>query len=377
MDSRSIARPSGIGAFAQMWSFRNGRIQGCREGDRQCQQPQPCLIPAHGIGPAVVKASGARCSDGAARPWAVTPVPGSRSLHQFSFAAPSGQAGLCLSSRGPFVVPPVDPWCVRNNNMWRSSTDTLQTWTRLMVEVESVANQGHISRPGAWSFPDCLEVGVPGQGTLTWEETKTNVALFAVTSSPLILGNDPRPGRMQQRLVQLLTNPEMLRINQEYQTDGASFAGGRLATWPVGRELWAKPLPGRAAAVVLFNRAGTVFGVTPSGADPKPPHCSDPNSTLAPCHGCFVNDDRPWLSPCDDDAAASIGAQKVTFHTDQLPRDWLVLDENATVPGSPLVCDIFDIFDTAAAGKTLGRFSTWSAVVPPHGVRFIKLTGCK
>ena len=87
-----------------------------------------------------------------------------------------------------------------------------------MVEVESMGTQGHISRPGAWSFPgattthfrprspfdengirsdendftalasDCLEIGVPGGGSLTWEESKSNLALFAVTSSPLILG---------------------------------------------------------------------------------------------------------------------------------------------------------------------------------------------
>jgi hypothetical protein len=31
-----------------------------------------------------------------------------------------------------------------------------------MIEVESMATQGHISRPGAWSFPDCLELGVAG-----------------------------------------------------------------------------------------------------------------------------------------------------------------------------------------------------------------------
>ena len=61
-----------------------------------------------------------------------------------------------------------------------------------MVEVESMATQGHVSRPGAWSFPDCTEIGTAGQSTLTWEESKANLALFAVTSSPLILGNDVR-----------------------------------------------------------------------------------------------------------------------------------------------------------------------------------------
>ena len=76
-----------------------------------------------------------------------------------------------------------------------------------MVEVESMATQGNISRPGAWSFPDAFEVGTPGGNTLTWEEAKTNVALFAVSSSPLFLGNDPRENRMQDRAVGLLLNP--------------------------------------------------------------------------------------------------------------------------------------------------------------------------
>lgn len=44
------------------------------------------------------------------------------------------------------------------------------------------------------SFPDCLETGVPGEFTLTWEETKTNVALYAVASAPLILV--PCPARL-------------------------------------------------------------------------------------------------------------------------------------------------------------------------------------
>ena len=38
------------------------------------------------------------------------------------------------------------------------------------------------------------------------------LSLFAVTSSPLMLGNDARPGRMQQRLVELLLNPDLLVI---------------------------------------------------------------------------------------------------------------------------------------------------------------------
>jgi hypothetical protein len=42
---------------------------------------------------------------------------------------------------------------------------TIRTTARVMVEVESMATQGAISRPGAWSFPDCLVLGVPGEST--------------------------------------------------------------------------------------------------------------------------------------------------------------------------------------------------------------------
>merc|ERR550514_2212855 len=110
----------------------------------------------------------------------------------------SGGDGKCLAYSAP-VPAPNDEWCIENNNMWRSSTDTLQVWSRIMEEVESVATQGEISRPGAWSFPDALELGTPGGYTLTWEESKSNLALFAVSSSPIFLGNDPREGRMQER----------------------------------------------------------------------------------------------------------------------------------------------------------------------------------
>lgn len=52
-----------------------------------------------------------------------------------------------------------------------------------------MVGMGSISRPGAWAFPDCLELGVPGSGVLTWEESKSHLALYAVTSAPLILGS--------------------------------------------------------------------------------------------------------------------------------------------------------------------------------------------
>ena len=73
-----------------------------------------------------------------------------------------------------------------------------------MGQLESRVGLGTISRPGSWAFPDALEIGV--HGPLTWEESKSHVALWAVTSAPLFLANDVREGHMQQRLVDMMTN---------------------------------------------------------------------------------------------------------------------------------------------------------------------------
>ena len=56
---------------------------------------------------------------------------------------------MCLSAAGEEVLAAADPWCAENNNMWRSNTDVLQCWPRTMMEAESVATQGTISKPGS------------------------------------------------------------------------------------------------------------------------------------------------------------------------------------------------------------------------------------
>ena len=81
-------------------------------------------------------------------------------------------------------------------------------------QVESFVGLGTISKPGAWGFGDCLELGVPGEGCLTWEESKSHLALWAVCSQPLFLGNDVRAGYMQPRLLDLVLNEDMITVNQ-------------------------------------------------------------------------------------------------------------------------------------------------------------------
>eukprot|EP01050_Picozoa_sp_SAG11_P006851 SAG11_NODE_551_length_8587_cov_6.916951_3_plen_172_part_00 len=166
----------------------------------------------------------------------------------------------------------------------------------------------------------------------------------------------------------------VLAVDQDYEIEFA-FAGGRIASEPTAKELWAKPLPNRTAAVVLFNRAGMAIGQAVEGGPPTQPHCTDPESTLPPCTGCNLHGDQPWTAPCDDNITASSGAQTLTLSLTQLPRAWLTATIDVAVG---LECDVFDIFATAGKGAAMGRTSggEWSAMVPPHGVRFLKLSNC-
>lgn len=97
-------------------------------------------------------------------------------------------------------------------------------------------------------------------------------------------------------------------------------------------------------------------------------------SPLGPCTGCFLNGDSWYYAPCDDNLTASTGAQQITADFSVLPREWLELP---ALEPSTISCDVFDIFATPSKGTSIGRFNGgWSAIVPPHGVRFIRLTGC-
>ena len=60
-----------------------------------------------------------------------------------------------------------------------------------------------------WNGADYLEVG---NGKLTPTEERSHFALWAVAKSPLILGTDLT--KMSAELLALVTNPELIAINQ-------------------------------------------------------------------------------------------------------------------------------------------------------------------
>jgi alpha-galactosidase len=111
--------------------------------------------------------------------------------------------------------------------------------------------------PGRWNDPDMLEVG---NGGMTHAEYRTHMSLWSLLAAPLLAGNDLRS--MSKETLELLTNPEVIAIDQDplgRQARRVSQAGTV--------EVWARPLADGRVAAGLFNRGEKPASVTARWAD--------------------------------------------------------------------------------------------------------------
>jgi alpha-galactosidase len=137
-----------------------------------------------------------------------------------------------------------------------------------------------LSRPGCWAYPDMAMVGVsiprPSGRTpydphlLNALEWRSHYAMWAVTSSPLILGFDLTNATLLREVWHIVANEELLAVSQTWQghpgrlvansteykvldvvhgSPGISHTTELLPSWQV----WAKPVAGGAVAVLLVR----------------------------------------------------------------------------------------------------------------------------
>ncbi|PKU33389.1 alpha-galactosidase a [Limosa lapponica baueri] len=120
---------------------------------------------------------------------------------------------------------------------WRSIKSILD-WTAL--HQDSIVK---IAGPGGWNDPDMLVIGNFG---LSWDQSVTQMAMWAIMAAPLFMSNDLRHLRPEAKW--LLQNKEVIAINQ----DPLGKQGYQI-TKDKNFELWERPLSGRAYAVAVLN----------------------------------------------------------------------------------------------------------------------------
>ena len=100
--------------------------------------------------------------------------------------------------------------------------------------------------PGHWHDPDMLLIG---NGCLTTAEEQTQMAIWSITASPLIMGNDVR--NVSAASAAILKNADAIAVDQ----DARGVMGGRLGQGS-SSQTWARQLTGGAVAVGLYNTLG-------------------------------------------------------------------------------------------------------------------------
>jgi len=151
-----------------------------------------------------------------------------------------------------------------NANMWRIVNDFWDTGDGPLCDLNCAWTQirtwGNVSglTPGHWPDADMLPLGYLGprkewtggnhQTNFTKNEQVTVMSLWTMLPSPLILGGNPMRLDSDAWTLALLTNEEVLAVNQ----DALGARGKRMASG--NNDIWVRDLSGGRKAVALFNR---------------------------------------------------------------------------------------------------------------------------
>lgn len=134
---------------------------------------------------------------------------------------------------------------------------------------------GFISRPGCWAFPGDLQVGNihPQYDAKLDDMDTTHFSLWAIMSSPLVLGFDLTNSTLVDRVWPIVTNTEVIAVSQNwgghpgrraaYASTNSTYKSQHLPDF----EIWAKPMPESEWAVLLVNNMARPQNITVKFSD--------------------------------------------------------------------------------------------------------------
>mmetsp|Transcript_35400 Transcript_35400/g.101728 ORF Transcript_35400/g.101728 Transcript_35400/m.101728 type:complete len:488 (+) Transcript_35400:51-1514(+) len=129
------------------------------------------------------------------------------------------------------------------DNSWASVSSIIDHWGDFSEALQEAAGIGH------WNDMDMILAGDDHYGRLlSVEEAKTQMTIWSIMASPLIMSNDLRTIKPEYK--EVLLNREVIAVDQ----DPLGKAGRRIS--PKGdSEVWVRELAGGAIAVALYNKA--------------------------------------------------------------------------------------------------------------------------
>jgi len=165
----------------------------------------------------------------------------------------SGRKMVLSLSPGPTALEHADE-VAKYAEMWRISDDFWDHWgpwkghewsQGLYQMFATTAKWAEHSKPGGWPDADMLPLGHlgphPGEGEvrntmLTKDEQRTLMTLWAIFRSPLVIGGDLLS--MDDWTTSLLTNPEVIAVNQHSRDNRPVIANERTVVWLAQQWPW-------------------------------------------------------------------------------------------------------------------------------------------
>lgn len=121
----------------------------------------------------------------------------------------------------------------RHANLWRISDDFWDNWDLLKEQFGRLRDWNPHRGAGHWPDADMLPLGVLDLGRrssrFTPDEQRTVMTLWAIARSPLMHGGDMT--KMDELTLSLLTNREVLEVNQDSRENRPLFERDGLIAW--------------------------------------------------------------------------------------------------------------------------------------------------
>jgi alpha-N-acetylgalactosaminidase len=142
-------------------------------------------------------------------------------------------------------------------NLWRNWDDIDNKWSSVLSIIDHWGDYCEdlkpYAGPGHWHDMDMILVGDNHYNfTMNEDQSRTQMTIWSIMASPLIMSNDLRT--IEDRYRDILLNPEVIAIDQ----DPLGEMGLRLSDKAApGGEIWARNLSDGSMAIALFNRGAT------------------------------------------------------------------------------------------------------------------------
>lgn len=136
-------------------------------------------------------------------------------------------------------------------NSWRITGDVFNSWPHIRRSMQAEKYCWFYTHPGAWCDPDMLVLQTMGPKRghrLTPNEQYTHISMWCLFSAPMMIGCDMT--RMSEFTLSLLTNDEVLEVNQ----DRLGLCAANVQRPNGGAdEVWAKPMADGSIAAGILN----------------------------------------------------------------------------------------------------------------------------